>query len=214
MTSSTETLIDGLADGMVAVRAKHLELRLGLALAGGALVVLLLVVGVIGLRPDLVAALSVGKFWVKIVYTGALAAIALAGARHLARPEVSSIRLLYFAVPVALLAVMAIAELSAATTAQRHALVFGDTWRACPLLIAAMSAPLLVVLLRLFTGFAPQRPRLTGAVIGLAAGATSATLYSLHCPEMAMTFLLLWYSAGIAIAAAAGAAIGPRVLRW
>jgi hypothetical protein len=48
----------------------------------------------------------------------------------------------------------------------------------------------------------------------LAAGAITAMLYSLHCPETAMTFLLLWYSAGIAIIAGIGAMIGPRFLRW
>jgi hypothetical protein len=55
---------------------------------------------------------------------------------------------------------------------------------------------------------------LTGAIIGVAAGATAASFYSLHCPEMAMTFLLLWYTAGIAIIAAIGAIVGPRCLRW
>jgi hypothetical protein len=214
VTISTETLIDGLADGMVRVPAKQLERRLGLVLAGGALVVLALVVGVLGLRPDLTLAMSDSRFWTKLIYTSALAMIALAGAQRLARPEVTGIRLAYFAVPVAVLATLAVAELSSATSAQRQILIFGDTWRECSLLVAAYSLPLLAVLLRLFAGFAPQRPRLTGSVVGLAAGATSATLYSLHCPEMAMTFVLLWYSVGIALTAMVGALVGPRVLRW
>ena len=62
--------------------------------------------------------------------------------------------------------------------------------------------------------FAPTRLRATGAVIGLAAGAASATLYSLHCPEAGASFVLTWYSLGIAAATAIGAALGPRLLRW
>ena len=185
-----------------------------LALIGGALVVLALVAGLIGLRSDLEAAMATSGFWLKLVYTGAIALIALAGARHLARPEVSGIKLAYFLAPVGVLILMSIVEMSSASADQRNALIFGRSWRECPVLIAALSLPLLAIFLRLFAGFAPQRPRLTGGVIGLAAGATTAMLYSLHCPETAMTFLLLWYSAGIAIIAVIGAIVGPRILRW
>ena len=214
MTTSTEDLIDGLADRLVPLRAKQLEQRFAFAVSGGAVIVLALVIGVVGLRPDLSSATAAGDFWAKLAYTGFIAMAALAGARRLARPEVSGINPAYFAVPVGALALVAIFELSEALPDQRNALIFGISWRECPLLITALALPLLAILLRLFSGFAPQRPRLTGGVIGIAAGATTAMLYSLHCPETAMTFLLLWYSAGIAIVAAIGAIVGPHVLRW
>ena len=214
MTTSTEDLIDGLADQLVPLRAKQLEQRFAFAVFGGAVIVLALVIGVVGLRPDLSSATAAGDFWAKLAYTGFIAMAALAGARRLARPEMSGINPAYFAVPVGALALVAIFELSEALPDQRNALIFGISWRECPLLITALALPLLAILLRLFSGFAPQRPRLTGGVIGIAAGATTAMLYSLHCPETAMTFLLLWYSAGIAIVAAIGAIVGPHVLRW
>lgn len=214
MTTSTDNLIDGLAERLVPLRAKQLERRFALAVVGGAVIVLALVIGVVGLRPDLSSATADGNFWVKLVYTGGIAIIALAGARRLARPEVSAINPAYFVVPVGVLALLAVVEYGSASPDQRNALIFGISWRECPFYIAALALPLLAILLRLFGGFAPQRPRLTGGVIGIAAGATTAMLYSLHCPETAMTFLLLWYSAGIAIIAAIGAIIGPRVLRW
>ena len=214
MTPSTEHLIDGLAERLVPLRARQLEQRFALAVTGGVVVVLALVIGMVGLRPDLSSATADGDFWVKLVYTGAIAVVALAGARRLARPEVSGINPAYFAMPVGVLALLAVVEYSLASPDQRNALIFGTSWRECPLLIAALALPLLAILLRLFAGFAPQRPRLTGGVIGIAAGATTAMLYSLHCPETAMTFLLLWYSAGIAIIAAIGAIAGPRVLHW
>jgi hypothetical protein len=214
VTPSTESLIDGLADRLVPLRAKQLERRLAVAVAGGAVVVLSLVIGVVGLRPDLSSAPGDSDFWAKLAYTGVIAMVALAGARHLARPEVSNTNLAYFAVPVGALALLAIFELSQVSPDQRNALIFGISWRECPVYIAALALPLLAILLRLFAGFAPQRPQLTGGVIGIAAGGTTAMLYSLHCPETAMTFLLLWYTAGIAIVAAIGAIVGPRILRW
>lgn len=214
MTTSTEDLIDGLADRLIPVSARRLEQRLATFIIGGALVVFALIAGLVGLRSDLSVAIGDFNFWVKLVYGASLALIALAAARHLARPEVSGVNLAGFAVPIGTLVLLSLFELGSAAPDQRNPLIFGNSWRECPILIAAFSLPLLIVLLRLFAGFAPQRPRLTGAVIGLAAGATAATLYSLHCPEAAMTFLLLWYSAGIAISVAIGAILGPRFLRW
>jgi hypothetical protein len=214
VTISTEDMIDRLANGLVRVPAQMLERRLALAVVGGAIVVLALVIGFIGLRPDLLIATSDSRFWAKLAYTSGIALIGLAGARRLARPETSGINVAYFVLPVGTLVLLAIVELGSATPDQRDILIFGNTWRECPLLIAGLAVPLLVILLRLFAGFAPQRAGLTGAIIGLTAGAMAATLYSLHCPEMAMTFVLLWYSAGIAIIAAIGAIVGPRILRW
>lgn len=214
MTTPTENLIEGLADRLVPLPPRSLERRLAMAVLGGAIAVLALVVGVVGLRPDLSTATADGDFWVKLIYTACLALLALAGARRLARPEVSGIKLIHFAVPVGILLLVAVFEFAAAPAEQRSALIFGISWRECPLLIASLSLPMLAILFRVFAGFAPNRPGLTGAVIGLATGATTAMLYSLHCPETSMTFLLIWYSAGIAIVVALGALIGARVLRW
>jgi hypothetical protein len=214
VTTSTENLIDGLVDRLAPMPARLIERRLAMAVLGGGAIVFALVIGLTGFRSDLSTAVGDFDFWAKLVYAAALAMIALAAARHLARPEVSGIKMAGFAVPVVALLLLAVVELGTAAADQRSALIFGNTWRECPLLIAAFSLPLLAVLMRLFTGFAPQRPRLTGAIIGVAAGATTAMIYSLHCPETAMTFLLLWYSAGVAIIAAIGAIIGPRILRW
>jgi hypothetical protein len=36
----------------------------------------------------------------------------------------------------------------------------------------------------------------------------------LSCPEASPTYVALWYTAGIAGCAAAGALAGPRLLRW
>jgi hypothetical protein len=63
-------------------------------------------------------------------------------------------------------------------------------------------------------GLAPTRPALAGAAAGLLAGGTGATVYALHCPELAAPFLAVWYVAGIALTVLAGTLAGASVLRW
>lgn len=55
---------------------------------------------------------------------------------------------------------------------------------------------------------------LAGAGTGLLAGAVGAFAYAFYCPETAAPFLAIWYALGIAIPAALGALLGPRVLHW
>jgi hypothetical protein len=50
--------------------------------------------------------------------------------------------------------------------------------------------------------------------MGLLAGAAGATVYAIHCPELAAPFLGTWYVIGIAIPTVLGSLLGPRVLRW
>ncbi|WP_436295950.1 MULTISPECIES: NrsF family protein [unclassified Variovorax] len=46
------------------------------------------------------------------------------------------------------------------------------------------------------------------------AGGAGAAVYALHCPELAASFLAIWYVAGMTLPVLAGAAIGHRLLRW
>jgi hypothetical protein len=210
----TDDLIDKLADDLRPVQARLIERQLAKVTFVGGAIVLALIAGLTGLRSDLSSAINDFDFWAKLVYTASIAGIALAGARHLARPEAKAMPLKIFAVPVVILIILAAVELGSASAQQRATLIFGSTWQQCPVLITLFSLPLLGAMLHLFSHFAPSRLRFTGAIIGLACGATTAMLYTLHCPESAMTFLLLWYSAGIATIGAIGAVAGPFVLRW
>ena len=66
-------------------------------------------------------------------------------------------------------------------------------------------------------GLAPTQPVVAGAFSGFLAGAVGATVYCLHCPEMAPPFLGTWYLLGMAHAvggrrdggAAAAALVAP-----
>lgn len=118
------------------------------------------------------------------------------------------------AAPVLLLWLAAAAVLFDAEPTQRADLILGTTWKTCPFNIALISLPLLAATLWTMKGLAPTRLTLAGAGAGLLAGALSALVYALHCPESAVPFIGIWYVLGIAMPTLAGALLGPRVLRW
>ncbi|URW76703.1 DUF1109 domain-containing protein [Sphingomonas donggukensis] len=211
----TEDLVAALAAQSRAVPRGAVPRRIALAIAASGALTLALVAAWLGLRPDLPQAVGGFPFWMKWGYTISLGAIAVAAVAHLARPEVTDARgLRWLAVPVGVLAVLAIVQLLATPPGDWTALWQGRSWRVCSMKVATLSLPILGGLMLAFRAFAPTRLRLTGAVAGLAAGACAATLYGLHCPEVSALFILVWYSLGILAAAAVGALIGPRLLRW
>ena len=212
---STESLIDALTADVAPVRPRAVEGRLLAGLSFGAVVTALAVLSWLGLRPDLAHAVYGSTIWMKWGYTLSIAALATFGTVRLARPEARSIGWFWLvAVPVALLAMIAVAQLASTPPAEWRGLWMGDSWRQCSMRVAALAVPVLGALFWAFRRLAPTRLRLTGAMAGLAAGGIAATLYGFACPETSALFVLTWYSLGMLIAMAFGALIGPRVLRW
>ena len=80
--------------------------------------------------------------------------------------------------------------------------------------IPIFSLPVLAALFVALRRGAPIRARLTGLMAGLAAGGFGATVYAAHCTDDSPLFVATWYTIGIAVTAALGAALGPRLLRW
>lgn len=211
----TDDLISMLANGPEA-RVTSLPLRrIGLQLAGALLVSLVLMLLFLGVRPDLTAAMVQSAFWGKVLYVAALTLAGTIACRRLSVPGARISDLPAFLVAPVLLMLLA-AGVSLASTApeQRLALFLGSTWRVCPLLIAALSLPIFAATLAGMRAMAPTRLRFAGAAAGFTAGAAAATIYCLHCPEMASPFVAFWYLLGVLLPAAAGALIGPRVLAW
>jgi hypothetical protein len=211
----TDTLIDALARDTAPVPRHVAPLRLGLTLAAGMAATLVLIAATLGFRPDLDLAMAGTMFWMKLSYTASLALVAIAALLTLMRPEARPPRRLWLlTIPVALLGLVSAHELAGMSHDDRVQMWFGDSWTVCSPLIAVFAVPIAGALVLVVRRFAPTRLRATGAVIGLAAGAASATLYSLHCPEAGASFVLTWYSLGIALSTAIGWALGPRLLRW
>lgn len=211
----TDQLIATLATDLKAVSRHAVGRRLLIGVGAGGLVTLGLVAVWLGLRPDLDVAMLGFAFWMKWTYTISLGIGASVLVRRLARPE--AVRLSRFwpvAIPFVLLAILGAVEMAHVPAGDRVAMWLGKTWTKCPWAVLALSAPIFAGLLWSFRRLAPTRLRAAGAAAGLAAGAWAATLYCLHCPEVSAIFVLTWYTLGILLAAAVGALLGPRLLRW
>ncbi len=208
-------LIELLSTDVPRVPRHALGRRVGFGIVAGALVTLSLVVSVLGVRPDLQVAIHGLPFWIKWTYTIALGSGAVHMVLRLARPNPTSLDGLWpLLLPVLLLAGVGAGELSRTPSDQWLALWFGGSWMICPWLVLTLAVPIFAGLLWSFRKLAPTRLRAAGATAGLAAGAWSAMLYCLHCPEASALFVLTWYSLGIVLAAGVGALLGPRWLRW
>jgi hypothetical protein len=211
----TDDLVAMLATGAGAVAPRAAVRRYAIAIPWGALVALLLMATLLGVRRDLGAAVLLPMFWVKVAFVACLAAASWLAVLRLSRPGV---RLAWvpgaLAAPVLAIWALAAVVLIQADPAQRSGLFFGDTWASCPLLVAMLSAPVFAAVLWALKGLAPTRLRLAGAAAGLLSGAVGALVYCLHCPELGAPFVGFWYLLGMLVPAAAGALFGPRLLRW
>ena len=215
MTMDTERLIESLSAHVPRVSRHALAKRLAFGILAGAVVAMIAVVVVLGVRPDLHLAMHGFSFWMKWTYTVSLGAGAIYAVGRLARPTSGSLRGLWLlGIPVLVLIGIGIGELAATPSRQWLSMWLGESWMVCPWLVLSLAIPIFLGLLWSFRKLAPIRLRAAGAAAGLAAGAWAATIYCLHCPESSAVFVLTWYSLGIALAAAAGAWLGPRILRW
>jgi hypothetical protein len=207
-----DLLIATLAADAAPVRRHAVAWRLAAGLAAGATATALMVALLLGLRPDLGAAMHSLSFWLKSAYTLWLAAAAIHATGRLARPDAPPLHWLrLFGIPVL---IAGAAELARAPSRDWLAMWLGQSWKLCPWLVLSLALPLFFGLLWSFRRLAPTRLRAAGAAAGLASGACAAAIYCLHCPEVSAIFVLTWYSLGIALAGALGALLGPRLLRW
>lgn len=211
----TEDLVTMLATGSLAVEPNGAVRRFGVALACGAFGSALLMVVLLGVRPDLGQAVLLPMFWVKFAYVACLALTSAIVAMRLSRPG----RTLggmpsALAVPVVAMWTLAAFVLTSADPTERRLLLFGGTPTTCPLFISMLSVPVFLAVSLAMKGLAPTRLRLAGAAAGLVSGSLGALVYSWHCLEMAAPFLGIWYLLGVLIPTCVGAFLGPRLLRW
>ena len=191
--------------------ARRLILGVGVGAAASAV----LTAATLGLRPDMMRAAGEAMFWVKLAYTLALGGVALWACERLARPSGEArARLPWLLVPLLAMATLAAWQLMRAPAPLRMPMVMGASSRLCPWCIVTFSLPPLAGLVWAVRGLAPTRLRLTGTVVGLAAGGVGAAVYALHCPEAAAPFLAVWYTLGVAAMGLVGWLSGPRLLRW
>jgi hypothetical protein len=157
--------------------------------------------------------------WFKLAYAGALVLAAAWLSAWLARPLSRPLwrpRAPGAVVAAVLLLALTVglADWSSTPVAERQATLLGHSWASCPWNVLLLSLPALAAALWALRGLAPTRPVAAGAAAGLLAGALGAFGYALSCSELGLSFVAVWYTLGIAMVAALGALLGPRVLRW
>lgn len=210
----TDDLIDALSVNLAPAPRTMVTQRLRLGLALGMAATFLVLLFTLHLRRDLGVAITGTAFWIKFGYTFALAGLGLWLVERQSRAGADAATPAWLLLaPVLLLGSVAALELSA-PQADWWTMTMGHTARVCSLLILALSLPIFVGVFWAMRALAPTRLTLAGACAGLLAGAASATLYGLHCPEVAAPFILVWYSLGILLASGLGAIVGRWALRW
>jgi len=211
----TDDLISMLAASATPVPRHAASRRLSTALLVGLPLSFAFMLMVFGLRRDLTEVMERPIFWVRLLFPICIAAGAYLMAERLARPGVR-VRKAWVGLVVPLLVVWSLAAyvLVSAPAGERPALVMGQTWRTCTANIAFVALPVFISTIVALKGLAPTRPGLAGAAAGLMAGGAGASVYALHCVELAAPFFAVWYVLGISLPAVVGALIGRRFLRW
>ncbi|QCI65413.1 NrsF family protein [Phreatobacter stygius] len=187
--------------------------RIALALVVSAVIAFALLMLVVKPRSDLAEAATTMLFDLKMVYVATLVVGAVALLRAAARPEgvLSPVLLL---VPAALMLFGLGHELATQAPAAYGTRLVGRNWALCLVAIPFMAAAPLAAILAAMRAGAPADPTRAGAIAGFAAGAIAAVFYGLHCVDDSPLFVATWYTVAIGVMAAAGAAIGRRVLAW
>lgn len=211
----TDDLIAHLSGALEPVKSAAVMRILALGLLLGALGSTFLMAATIGIRHDIVDAMGGQAFWLKFVYTFVIAGLGLKLVERVGRPGTDPRwPLILIAIPVAVMLAMMMVQMSGTDAATRHALIMGHSANVCSVLIAGLAVPLFAGLFWSLRKLAPTRLTEAGAAAGLLAGSAAASIYAFHCTESTATFIAIWYTAGILLTTALGAALGRVLLRW
>jgi len=187
-------------------------MTVALMLGGSAAAALL--VATIGLRDDLLAALTTWRFDLKLLLLAAVMLSAFSDCLRLSDPTETRVWTWTTGAPLLLLGAAVVAEL---VTTPQHTLgarLVGTNAALCLAAIPLLaSAPFVTLMWALRRG-APTSPGAAGAAAGRLAAALGALLYGMHCFDDSPLFVATWYSIAIGTIMVAGLLVGRRLLRW
>lgn len=207
-------LINSLAADLRPVERHRTERDLALAVGAGTIASAMLVWSSLGIQNGLDGP-AIAPVIMKDFYGLALAAIGGVAALHLSRPGSlpCSVKLPLASV-FATLAGIAAVQLTGIDRTDLATMVIGSSWQWCSVRIVALALPIFAAMVIMLRRQAPVRPRRAGAAAGLVAGALSSSIYAFACTEQSAAFVLVWYTAGIAVTTAIGWLAGPKLLHW
>ena len=212
----TDKLIDMLSAGAEAVDSRQVTRHLGWAVAAGGLFAVCAILLALGSRPGAASVSAAAFLAVKLVFTFGLAVGAAFFLARLARPGGERrTNLAVMAAPFLAVILFAAVNLALAPVSHWEGMILADNWLECLVSIPVIAVlPFAVIVLAMRSIAAPTDLVRAGALVGLAAGSLSAMGYAIHCTGDSLPFVALWYSATITLCTIAGAALGPRLLRW
>jgi hypothetical protein len=211
----TDDLVALLSTNLEPVDRGSVVRTLCAALAAGSIVPLGITLVGLGVRPDLMTARALIFLAMKLSFAVGIVSLALVYLTRLARPGgergTSSILV---ALPFAAVALLAAISLGLAPSSHWDKMIVGDEWLECLLSIPIIATVPFAVSILALRRAAPTNLVRTGAFAGLIAGGVSAMAYALHCTDDSLPFVAVWYGGTIVLCTLAGAALGPRLLRW
>ena len=188
---------------------------IAIAVAAGAALALGFVLVGLGVRADLTATRATAFLLLKVAFALAVIGMAMRYLTKLARPGAErGMSPLAIAMPFAAVALLGAISLGLTPSSHWDRMVLGDEWLECLLSIPIIAIVPFAVTILAVRRAAPTDLVRTGAVAGLVAGGVSAMAYALHCTDDSLLFVAVWYGGTIALCTLAGAALGPRLLRW
>jgi hypothetical protein len=169
----------------------------------------------LGVRSDLTTTRALTFLAVKLAFAIGIIGLALVYLTRLARPggERKSSPFL-IVVPFLVVLFLAVISLGSAPRAHWDRMIMGDEWLECLLSIPIIAIVPFAVSIWAVRKGAPTNLARAGAFAGLVAGGVSAMAYALHCTDDSLPFVAVWYGGTIVLCTLAGAALGPRLLRW
>lgn len=194
-------------------RATPLRTAVPLAAIASGAAACLAFLAIIGVRPDLLSAMSDPRVAFKFAFAASVATAAVAYGLRVIRPEDRPSGFV-FGVPVLALLLIGVVETFVTPIAAWPSAALGFSPFRCVGLIVATSLLPIAALLQAMRAGAPARPGVAGAAAGLGGGAIGAMVFALYCPNDSVLFVAIWYVLALGIACALGAALGARRLAW
>ncbi|WP_108519290.1 DUF1109 domain-containing protein [Bradyrhizobium algeriense] len=212
----TDDLVELLSTNLEPIDRNAVVRTLCVAIVAGAIVALGIAVVGLGFRADLVTARALMFLAVKLAFAIGIVGVALLYLTRLARPggERKISPALLVAVPFLVIVVLAAISLGSAPQSHWERMIVGDEWLECLLSIPVIAIVPFAVSIWAVRKGAPTNLSRAGAFAGLVAGGVSAMAYALHCTDDSLPFIAVWYGGTIVLCTLAGAALGPRLLRW
>lgn len=211
----TDDLITLLSTNVEPVDRRQVVREIGATLVISAVVAIVAMLIALGIRADLTRTWAIVFLATKLAFAIGIAVLASIYLMKTARPGGEGrASITWAALPFVLTMLLAVISLASAPTSRWHMMIVGDQWFECLLSIPIIAVVPFAAVMWVMRRMAPTDLTRAGALAGLVAGGLSAAGYALHCTEDSLPFVALWYGGTIALCTAAGALLGPRLLRW